>query len=828
MKNKYIKPIFSNSFFLIVFFFALVNCTTPDRDNTQRIIIPLSKGWKFNKQDIDKDTLLPKTDTAWKTVTVPHDWAISGQFDPENDVIVHVSEENGEKKVTKWPGITGALPHVGKAWYLKNIEVPDSLKEKNIYVEFDGVMSRAQIYLNEEFVGEWPYGYASFHFNLTDFVKFGEENTLAVYVNNMPNSSRWYPGAGIYRNVRLVVTNKVYIPAWGTYVTTPDIQNGNGMVKINTRIVNSLDREINASLISNVVDEDGKVVAESIIDQKLSPGENQVTQKIKVLSPELWSPDQPVIYNMFTQVEMDGKLVDEYQTPFGFRYFKFDADHGFSLNGNLTKLKGVCLHHDLGPLGAAVNISAMRRQLDMLKEMGCNAIRTSHNPPSPELLYLADTLGFIVIDEVFDEWREGKIKNGYSTLFDQWAEKDLKALIHRDRNHPSIIMWSIGNEVIEQESAEGAEICRFLTEICHREDPTRPVTAGFNQLQAAIDNGLAEIVDVPGWNYKPQYYHEIHKEHPEWKMYGSETASTVSSRGEYFFPAQECNHCIRESLHCSSYDLDFPSWANTPDVEFAAQDDNPFMGGEFVWTGFDYLGEPTPYLEKWPARSSYFGIIDLAGIPKDRYYLYQSKWSNKDVLHILPHWNWEGKEGEIIPVHCYTSFDSAELFLNGKSKGIRRKDPEKLYERYRLIWENITYEPGELKVVSYGANGEVKMEDKVITAGSPAKIALKPDHDYVNFEENELAFVTVQILDNNEVLCPKADKKIDFSVEGAGKLKAIANGDPTSLDPFVDSSHTTFNGKCVVVLQPTSSPGKMILKANAEGLEKAAIEILVN
>lgn len=802
-----------------VVFLFLTACAT--RNDSRKTTL-LDKNWQFINREV-KGGEKPETNTVgWETVTVPHDWAISGEFDKSIDAQKTIVIEDGERVPKMRTGRTGGLPHIGIGWYRKKLNIPSSYKNQRIHIEFDGAMSHSKVYLNGRFVGEWPYGYASFGFDLTDFVNFGGENILAVRLENKPFSSRWYPGAGIYRNVRLVITNPIYIKQWGTYLTTPEIQNGKGIVNLKTTILNKTGTTEKITVETQIISPEGNVVATN--SKKIdSDKQNIVEQNIDVPSPKLWSVETPVMYSAVTKILKDGKELDIYQTPFGFRYIKFTNNDGFYLNGKRVQLNGVCMHHDLGPLGAAVNLSSLRHRLKLLQEMGCNSIRTSHNPPAPELLDLADKMGFLIIDEAFDEWKYGKIENGYHKLWDKWAEKDMTAFIRRDRNHPSIIIWSVGNEIREQGRADGAQYCKFLVDICHREDPTRPTTAGFNNWSGAIKNGLADIVDLPAWNYKPHLYNKIHKEHPDWKMYGSETASTVSSRGEYFFPAEVKIMYTRKPYHCSSFDLEYPLWATSPDREFVAQDSFKFIAGEYVWTGFDYLGEPTPYNIQWPSRSSYFGIIDLCGIPKDRFYLYQSKWSNKEVLHLLPHWNWNKEQK--VSVHCYTSFDRAELFLNGKSLGVREKDPSKLYSTYRLVWDNITYEPGELKVVALDKNNNPLKETFIRTAGKPAKIVLKTDRSEIQSDSKELAFVTVSIVDKNGTLCPRANNLVNFSVEGEGALKAVGNGDPTSLESFVKPFRKAFNGKCMAIIQSSNSSGEIVLHAKSDGLESQQISI---
>lgn len=808
------------AFFLPLYLSLFWGCS--DADNDSRKVIQLESGWKFINADIPGGEDPERNTSDWEDVEVPHDWAISGNFDPQIDAQETTVLEDGERVAKLRTGRTGGLPHIGVGWYRKSLDIPASCKDKRIRMEFDGAMSHAQIYLNGEFIGEWPYGYASFGFDLTDRVNFGGTNILAVRLENKPLSSRWYPGAGIYRNVRLVITNPVFVAQWGTCVTTPEIQDGKGTVNIKTTLQNKSGKQKKITLETEILDPDGTVVAKA--STATTPGEEYIVeQTLDVVSPRLWSVEFPVLYTAVTKITDNGKEVDRYKTSFGFRYFEFTNNEGFFLNGKRVQLNGVCLHHDLGPLGAAVNLSSLRHRMKLLQEMGCNAIRTSHNPPAPEMLDLADEMGFLVIDEAFDEWKHPKMENGYNTLWDEWAEKDLVAMIRRDRNHPSVIAWSIGNEIREQNMEGGAQFCRFLVDICHREDPTRPTTAGFNQWQGAIKNGFADMVDVAGWNYKPQYYGYIHEKFPHWKMYGSETASTVSSRGAYYFPAKERVHYTREPYHSNAFDMEFPRWATSPDREFVAQDSFRFIAGEFVWTGFDYLGEPTPYNVEWPARSSYFGIIDLCGIPKDRYYLYQSKWTDKEVLHLLPHWNRE--PGQKVSVHCYTGFNRGELFLNGKSLGVREKNPEHLYTTYRLVWDDITFEPGELKVVALDENNNALKETRVKTAGDPAGILLETDRTAINADGKELAFVTVSVVDAEGTPCPTADNLIEFSTNGEGTLRAVGNGDPTSLESFVRPYRKAFNGKCMAIVQASTTPGEITLTAKSDGLQENRIII---
>ena len=810
---------FKQSIILLLMLPAFMSCSNHQASRTTFL---LDKDWKFINEEVSGAAEPETSTTGWETVSIPHDWAISGEFDKTIDVQETTVIEDGERKPRIRVGRTGALPHIGVGWYRKSLDIPASYKDKRIHLEFDGAMSHAKVYLNGQFIGEWPYGYASFGFDVTEAVNFGGKNILAVRLENKPYSSRWYPGAGIYRDVRMVVTNPVFVKQWGTYLTTPEIRNGKGTVHQTTTLVNTTGKEKEVSVETEIFDAQGNSVA--ITSDKITLNEvTSIDQHLEVASPQFWSLETPMLYTAVTKVSEGGEEMDCYKTSFGFRYVEFTNNDGFFLNGERVQLKGVCLHHDLGPLGAAFNVSSLRHRMKLLQEMGCNAIRTSHNPPAPEMLDLADEMGFLVINEAFDEWKYPKTENGYNKLWDEWAEKDMVAFIHRDRNHPSVIAWSIGNEIREQNIDGGAEYCQFLVDICHREDPARPTTAGFNKWQAAIENGFADIVDVVGWNYKPEHYNFIREKFPDWKMYGSETASTVSSRGAYFFPAIERVHYTREPYHANAFDMEFPRWANSPDREFAAQDSFRFIAGEFVWTGFDYLGEPTPFNEEWPSRSSYFGIIDLCGIPKDRFYLYQSKWTDKEVLHLLPHWNWE--PGQEVSVHCYTSFDKGELFLNGRSLGVREKDPSGLYTTYRLVWDDITYQPGELKVVALDANNKPVKETVVKTAGEPAKIILEADRTAIAADGKELAFVTVSVVDEHGILCPTADHLIDFSVTGEGSVKAVGNGDPTSLESFVEPQRKAFNGKCMVLIQSSQKDGEIVLSATSEGLTEEKIKI---
>lgn len=796
----------------------MIGCS-PDYGREIKI---LDKGWKFTREDNKIFADAEYNDSSWQNVTIPHDWAIAGPFDMSIDVQTVKVIEDGEKAEKLRAGRTGALPFVGTGWYRYNL---GRLKTENgeIYrLEFDGAMSNSKVYINGKLTAERPYGYSSFSLDITNMLVKDADNIIAVRLENKEESSRWYPGAGLYRNVRLVKLAPVHIAHWGTYITTPEIRDKTASVFIRTTVNNSQELE-NVFIKTVILDPDGNETATSSIP--LSEGKQvTVTESFNIKNIRRWDIDSPEMYKTVISIIHNGKTIDTYETPFGIRTFSFTPDNGFILNGRRVPIQGVCMHHDLGPLGAAVNTRAIERQLEIMKEMGCNAIRTSHNPPAPELLDLCDRMGFLVMDESFDEWRMGKNKNGYANHFDEWAEKDLTDMIHRDRNHPSVIIWSIGNEIREQNKPEGAEVARFLTEICHREDPTRPVTAGLNNYANAIKNGFGEILDIVGFNYKPFAYADTHKEHPNYCLYGSETASTVSSRGKYHIPVLETNNPFHEDFHCSSYDVEYPKWASTPDTEFAGQDDNPFIAGEFVWTGFDYLGEPTPYNETISSRSSYFGIVDLAGMKKDRYYLYKSRWSKEPVLHMLPHWNWN--EGDIIPVHCYTNYDIVELFLNGRSLGIRKKNSGSRLERYRMIWNDICFEPGELRAIAYGKDGSIQEETIIKTAGMPSRLELSPDRKKIKADGKDLSFIEISVVDKDGTLCPNAEIQLDFKVKG-GELVALCNGDPTSLENFTGNTMKTFSGKCMAIVGKTTKNGKIVLNVSSNGIPEANTKIYV-
>ena len=784
----------------------------------QRDVIELKEGWKFNKGKNEKAYQENFNDEDWEKVTVPHDWAIYGPFDKEIDKQEVAITQNGEDIATEKTGRTGALPYIGEAWYRNTFKLPEFDQDKKVLIVFEGAMSEPKVFVNGQKVGQWNYGYSYFYFDITDFIKENSSNTLAVNLSNKDKSSRWYPGAGIYRNVRIIVKNKAHIKQWGTFITTPFISKNQAKVNIKTKV----DGE-NLYLLTKIYNADGNLVAEN---KTKSIFGDEIEQNIEVKTPNLWSPESPYLYTAITELYSNDKLKDEIKTRFGIRSIEYKANKGFSLNGEVRKFKGVCLHHDLGPLGIAINKSALIRQLRILKDMGVDAVRSSHNMPSIEQLELCDEMGLMFLAESFDEWAKPKVENGYNRFFNTDAEKDVVNLVRATRNHPCIVMWSSGNEVPDQWGKEGVKRAKWLQDIFHREDPTRPVTVGMDQVQATMASGFGAIMDVPGLNYRLHLYEDAYETFPQGFILGSETASTVSSRGVYKFPVEKASMKQYSDYQSSSYDMEYCSWSNLPDDDFVLQDDKPWVIGEFVWTGFDYLGEPTPYDEVWPSRSSYFGINDLAGMPKDRYYLYKSRWNTNDsTLHILPHWNWEGREGEVTPVFVYTSFNSAELFLNGKSLGVQTKNNSSPQHRYRLMWMDVKYEPGTLKVVAFDDYGEVAEEKEIHTAGKPYKLVLEADRSILEANGEDLSFVTVSVVDKNGIPCPTATDQLKFSVKGKGAFRAACNGDATSLEMFHKPTMKLFSGKLVVIVQSLKEAGNIELVVSGKGLKKGKIKI---
>ena len=743
-----------------------------------------NEGWTFNK------------DGVTRSVTLPHDWGVEQPFLMEN------------------PGETGKLAWWGKATYTKVLKVTSKDLQKDLRLEVDGAFSNAVVYVNGQQAGGWPYGYASWAVELTPYLVAGN-NVIEIALDNKPESSRWYPGGGLYRNVWLSVTEKTAVAHWGSFITTQLL--GEGRARVTQRLTLKTDGLQLADIHTRILfrsERGDQPVAEARSTERVYDGK-ELEQSFELLDAHLWSPETPSLYVARTTVEGADGTKDVYETTFGIRSAEFRPD-GFFLNGKKTCFKGVCLHHDAGLLGAAWSDDAWTRRLQMLKKMGCNAIRTSHNPPAPELLDLCDRMGFLVMDEFTDTWTLSKRENGYATLFDDWAEKDLVALIRRDRNHPSVVLWSIGNECNEQGDSALWHIPQMLTDICHREDPTRPTTAGNNHPLVGF-TGYADTHDVFGFNYKPHTYKRFAEERPQQPFLGSETASCISTRGYYRFPVEQDKAKgweMKEPYQVSSYDLYAPFWASCPDYEWQFEDEVPQCAGEFVWTGYDYLGEPTPFDQPGlSARSSYFGIIDLAGFPKDRYWLYQSRWAPEVAsAHILPHWTWPGREGKVTPVHVYSAADEAELFVNGVSQGRRKKDG------YRFVWADVKYKPGTVEVVTY-KDGKVWAKAKQRTAGAAYKLA--PSIDY---KGKELTYVTVDILDRNGVLVPDAATRLSFTVQGPARLVGTDAGDPTSLVPFYSNELPAFHGKASAVVRRTGE-GPVTVTVMAQGMRKAVITL---
>lgn len=793
--------------------------------HAQRSEYLLEKGWKFTKGEVRNAEMPAFNDAKWETVDIPHDWAIFGPFDKNNDLQNVAVTQNFETQASLKTGRTGGLPYVGIGWYRTTFH---STPGKQTTLIFDGAMSEARVFVNGKEACFWPCGYNSFYCDVTSLVnEDGKNNTLAVRLENRPQSSRWYPGAGLYRNVHVVTTEKIHVPVWGTQITTPYVKDEYASVCLRTTILNAGKTEL--TVVTDIMDADGQVVSTKTNKGVINHGQ-PFTQNFIVERPKLWSPETPVLYKAVSKIYSGDTLLDTYSTRFGIRTIEYIADKGFYLNGKRRKFQGVCNHHDLGPLGAAINVAALRHQLTLLKEMGCDAIRTSHNMPAPELVELCDEMGFMMMLEPFDEWDIAKCDNGYHRFFNEWAEKDMVNMLRQYRNNPCVVMWSIGNEVPTQWSPEGYKVAKFLQDICHREDPTRPVTCGMDQVKSVLANGFAAMLDIPGLNYRAHLYDEAYERLPQNIILGSETSSTVSSRGVYKFPVERKAGAMYDDHQSSSYDLEYCNWSNIPDIDFARAEDHEWTIGQFVWTGFDYLGEPSPYdTNAWPNHSSMFGIIDLASIPKDRYYLYRSVWNKEaETLHILPHWNWEGREGEKTPVFVYTNYPSAELFINGKSYGRQTKHKNGTVEnRYRLMWHDAVYQPGEVRVVAYDEQGNPVAEKTIRTAGKPHHIELVTDRSSLQADGKDLAYVTLRIVDKNGNLCPNDGRLVSFKVKGAGKYRASANGDPTCLDLFHKPEMHAFGGMLTVIVQSGEKTGEIELQATAKGIKTGTIRIPV-
>ncbi|PWJ58037.1 beta-galactosidase [Dyadobacter jejuensis] len=789
-----------------------------------------NKGWRFYNAKAEGAEKPDFDDSQWRALDLPHDWAIEGPFD------------------VKYNARSGGLPFHGTGWYRKTFKVPASATGQKVRIEFEGAMYNAHVWVNGQFVGNRPFGYIGFEYDITDKLHFdGTDNVVAVRLTPEDLSSRWYPGAGLYRSVWLKIDAPIHVAHWGTNVTTPTVSDAKAVVQVETTVQNSSSQSAEVVVRQAFFSPSNEPVGEVEESLTLPAGTSAVSGLYaNIQKPLRWDLETPSLYKAVTTILKDGKEIDRYETRFGIRTIRYTTE-GFYLNDRLVRFNGVCLHHDNGALGAAVYRRADERKLQIMKDMGVNAIRTSHNPPSRELLELCDEMGLMVLDEAFDVWKIPKVPNGYNLFFEEWAERDLKDMIRRDRNHPSIVMWSIGNEILEQaDKKNGWKKAQMLNEYVKQMDLTRPSSAGFNNYPGPFDFNMAQQVDIAGMNYKPSKYSEEIENYPGLPIYGSETSSVTSSRGVYHLPIEK--YKTHESKQVTSYDIIGPPWAYPPDIEFHFQELNPKVMGEFVWTGFDYLGEPTPYGGKdnstngywnadWPARSSYFGAVDLCGFPKDRFYLYQSQWTTKPMIHLLPHWNWKGMEGKNIPVYCYTNCDEAELFLNGKSLGRKvkgkdlteilidfsRYEPKTFQSKYRLSWD-VPYQPGTLKVVGYKA-GKVALEQTMVTAGKPAKISLSVDRPEIDADGRDLAYVTIRIEDKDGNLCPEADNLVDFDLQGAGELVAVDNGNAATVESFQASYRKAFSGQCLAILRASEHSGQMTLKATSKKLKGAEIVI---
>lgn len=822
----------------LILIVCLSGCSSESKVRSHK---DFTEDWRFYLGDDSLAIGNDYDDSKWRTLDLPHDWSIEADFSLSNPAT---------------PG-GGALPG-GVGWYRKEFAVEKRDADKKIYIDFDGVYWNSKVWINGQLLGERPNGYISFRYDLTPYLRFGEKNVIAVRVDNsqQPNS-RWYSGSGIYRNVWLVKTNPVHVSQWGTYVTTPTVSKDNAEINIVTSVDNTKTIGQDAELISILVKADGKQLAKTSTTIHLEAnGKTETEQTIKIDNPVLWSVDNPYLYTIKTQIKQNGTIVDDYETPLGIRYFTFDADKGFFLNGEHLKIKGVCNHHDLGCLGAAVNTRAIERQLEILKQMGCNGIRTSHNPPAPELLELCDKMGFVVMDEAFDMWRKKKSPHDYAQYFPEWHERDLTDLILRDRNHPSVFIWSIGNEILEQWSDINADtldlqqanmILNFAntlnkTEIDAKEmhinslltikladmvkklDPTRPVSTGNNETEPINHIFRSGAMDIIGFNYHDYNWANFHDKYPNQKLLITESTSALMSRGYYIMPSDSINiwperwdkPFDRPVHQCSSYDNSHVPWGSTHERTWQLVKKYDHISGVYLWTGFDYLGEPTPFW--WPSRSSYFGVVDLAGLPKDIYYMYQSEWTDKDVLHIFPHWNWN--EGQIVDVWAYyNNADEVELFLNGESLGRKAKKDDE----FHIVWR-VPFSKGVLKAISY-KDGQQVLSKEIRTAGEPASIRLTADRTSLAADGKDLSFITAEVLDANGIPVPIADNLIDFTLVGSGTIVGTDNGDATGSHSLKKPQRKLFSGKAIAVVQSQKKKGRVVLTAQSSGLKSASIEV---
>ncbi len=803
------KKIIKLSFLVTVIFLIFSQCAS--KQAHERIIENFGNNWKFNLGDITGVNNPGFDDSGWRMLDLPHDWSIEGEFSKD-----HPATPGG-----------GALPG-GIGWYRKTFTLPETAKDKLVFIDFDGIYMNSKVWINGSYLGERPYGYISFRYDLTPYLNFSEkENVITVKVDNsqQPNS-RWYSGSGIYRNVWLVTTDKVYVDHWGTFITTPEVSSESAKISLKLEIRNSSKEDRPVIVKTIIYDGAGKKVAKvSSAGDILKDSVNGFSQELTLNNPVLWSLENPYLYKAVSQVTYKGGIYDDYETTFGIRYFSFDPEKGFLLNGEQVKIKGVCNHHDLGCLGTAVNKRALERQLEILKGMGCNSIRTSHNPPAPELLDLCDEMGFLIMDEAFDMWKIKKTLYDYHLHWDKWHRRDLEDFILRDRNHPSVIIWSIGNEIMEQWDSTGAEMTKKVAAIVKNLDTTRPVTSGCNDPRPQNNIIKSGALDIIGYNYHEESYTDFYKYFPEQIFIASETTSALATRGYYDMPSDKIIVWTfrwdrpftggNPGNTCSAYDNCHVPWGSTHEEVWKIIKKHDYLTGMYVWTGFDYLGEPAPY--GWPSRSSYFGIIDLAGFPKDAYYFYQSEWTDKDVLHIFPHWNWN--EGDTIDIWAYTNLDKVELFLNDESLGIRQNSDS----IFHLVWK-VPYTPGTLRAEGKKGN-EVILTSEVKTAGAPAAIQLIPDRQIIDAGGNDLCFVTVKVVDENGVTVPDADNLINFQLTGEGSIAGVDNGNQTSHEPFKADHRKAFNGMCLAVIRSGKEAGTINIDASSDGLKEAEVII---
>ncbi|MBN2521275.1 MAG: DUF4982 domain-containing protein [Bacteroidales bacterium] len=797
-------------FGLVALFIITVFTRCTEVKQKVRKVEDFNYNWKFILSDIQNPEDLRIKDN-WRSLNLPHDWSIEGEFGKE-----HPATTGG-----------GALPG-GIGWYRKTFTIPESDSNKLIFIDFDGIYMNSEVWINGNYLGKRPNGYISFRYELTPYLYYGnKENNITVKVDNskQPNS-RWYSGSGIYRNVKLVTTNKIYIDHWGTFITTPEVTSKKAKINIKINVRNLSGKEMPVDLKTIIYNQKGGKVSSVLIqDLILNDTVTEINQQIQLNKPLLWSIGNPNLYNAVSEIIANGKLYDDYNTPFGIRYFNFDSLKGFSLNGKHMKILGVCNHHDLGCLGTAINTRALEHQIKILKEMGCNSIRTSHNPPAPELLDLCDRMGFLVMDEMFDMWKKNKTPFDFGLYWDEWHNKDLRDFVNRDKNHPSVIVWSIGNEILEQWDTSGTRIAKELVSIVKSIDLTRPITTGNNEVNPWNNIIKSGVLDLIGFNYHHEKFLDFHKNYPGQKFIATETNSALATRGHYDMPSDSIRRWPRRwdipfnegnpDNTCSSYDNCSAPWGSTHEETWKVMKNHDFLSGMYIWTGFDYLGEPTPY--GWPSRSSYFGIIDLAGFPKDAYYFYKAEWTDEPVLHIFPHWNWN--TGDIVDVWAYTNLDEVELFLNGISLGIRTNADT----IFHLVWK-VKYSPGEIKAIGK-KDGEIVMEKIIKTAQNPHAIELNADRNILKADGMDLSFITVKVIDENGTIVPYADNLINFEIKGEGMIAGVDNGCQTSHEPFQASYRKAFNGLCLAVIRSTEKTGEITLTATSEGLKSQTINI---